>query len=201
MKVELHLHTSLYSGCAMNTPKQMMRRLVETGYGAVYITEHDAVWREGELAALQRKFPEIRIFPGVELSLGSHHLLVLGTNDPDYTRIYDPADVISKARDEGHLTILAHPYRWNGGAEMLWKGPPLPDAIEYRTCNQDAMMGGVALDTAQALNLAVVNAGDTHTLSFINRFYINTDQDIDTADDIRQIVLDGRYKLWPVEEP
>ena len=184
----------------MNTPKQMMRRLVETGYGAVYITEHDAVWSEGALEALQRKFPEIRIFPGVELSLGLHHLLVLGTNDPDYVRLYDPADIITKARDEGHLTILAHPYRWDGGAEMLWKGLPLPDALEYRTCNQDAMMGGVALDTARQLGLHVVNAGDTHALSVINRFYINTGPDIEYADDIRQIVLEGRYKLWPVEE-
>ncbi len=184
----------------MNTPEQMVRRYAETGYSAVYITEHDAVWPDSELWAIQEAFPEIRIFPGVELSLGAHHLLVLGTNDPEYVRITDPADVITRARDEGHLTILAHPYRWNGGAEMLWRNLPLPDAIEYRTCNQDAMMGGVAMDTAGALGLALVNAGDTHALSFINRFYINTAQDIEYADDIRRIILDARYKLWPVEE-
>jgi len=200
MKVELHLHTTRYSDCALNTPEQMMGRLVDTGYGAAYLTEHDAVWGEGELADLRGLFPQLRIFSGVELSLGVHHLLVLGTGDADYTRIGNPADVVLKARDEGHLTILAHPFRWPGGAEMLWDQGPLPDAIEYRTCNQDAMMGGVSLDTARELNLPVVNAGDTHALSVLNRFYINTDRDLDHANDIRQIVLEGRYTLWPIEE-
>ena len=199
MKVELHLHTSLYSACAVNTPERMVRRLIETGYGAVYITEHDAVWRDSELWALQRKFPEIRIFPGVELSLNNQHLLVLGTSDADYVRILDPAEVIAKAQGDGHLTILAHPFRWKGGAEMLWDGV-LPDALEYRTCNQDSLMGGVALDTAEKFRLRVVNAGDVHELSFINRFYINTERDVACAGEIRQIVLDGAYKLWPVED-
>ena len=71
MKVELHLHTSRYSGCATATPAELMRKLIETGYQAVYITEHDAVWREEEIARLQEDFPAIRIFPGVELSLGT----------------------------------------------------------------------------------------------------------------------------------
>ena len=199
MKIELHLHTNLYSGCAANTPEQMVSRLVDTGYGAVYITEHDVVWRDAELRALRRKFPQILIFPGVELSLGNQHLLVLGTKDPEYVRMDDPGDILAKARADGHLTILAHPFRWNGGAEMLWKGHQ-PDALEYRTCNQDALLGAVALDTAHKLGLPVVNSGDVHILSFINRFYIRTERDLEYANDIRQIVLDGAYTLWPVEE-
>jgi len=200
MKVELHLHTSRYSACAIHAPEQMMQRLVDTGYGAVYLTEHDAVWRDSEIEDLRRQFGQLRIFSGVELSLRSHHLLVLGTSDGDYVQMFNAADVILKARDEGHLTILAHPFRWNGGAEMLFDGGPLPDALEYRTCNQDSMMGGVALDTAEQLHLPVVNAGDIHSLAAANRFYINTDRDLEYANDIRQIVLDGRYTLWPIEE-
>ena len=81
MKVELHLHTSRYSGCSTATPAALMRKLVEAGYEAVYITEHDAVWPEREIARLQEDFPAIRIFAGVELSLGTdvmplEHLLV-----------------------------------------------------------------------------------------------------------------------------
>lgn len=198
MKVELHLHTDLYSPCAIHAPDEAMQRLVDTGYGAVYITEHDAVWRDSELWALQRQFPQIRVFPGVELSLGNQHLLVLGTSDQEYVRIVDPAVVLAKARDEGHLTVLAHPFRWRGGAEMLWRGI-LPDAIEYRTCNQESMMGGVAMDIARELGLRVVNSGDVHALNCINRFYIITERDVEYADDIRQIVLDEEYRLWPVE--
>ena len=51
MKVELHLHTSRHSPCARHRPEELLTRLVATGYDAVYLTEHDALWGEGELAA------------------------------------------------------------------------------------------------------------------------------------------------------
>jgi len=45
---------------------------------------HDAVWPGQELAYLQGRFPTIRIFPGIERSIGpvwsGQHLVVLGTN-------------------------------------------------------------------------------------------------------------------------
>lgn len=63
MKVELHLHTNRYSGCSVNSPEQLVERLIRTGYEAVFITEHSAVWGDDELAELQGHFGQIRIFP------------------------------------------------------------------------------------------------------------------------------------------
>jgi len=86
MKVELHLHTSRYSACAINTPEEMMQRLVDTGYEAVYITEHNMVWSDKELDELRAKFPPLKIFPGVELNCGLEgiqHLLVLSATAKD----------------------------------------------------------------------------------------------------------------------
>lgn len=195
MKVELHLHTTRYSACAVNTPQEMMRRLVDAGYEAVYITEHDAFWSDEELAQLRAAVPGLRIFPGVELSLGRHHLLVLGTNDPAYLSLDSEAEAVEKARDERHLTVLAHPFRWEGGAEMLEADEEslLPDAIELRTPNQDAAQAQAAAEAAGRLNLSLVNAGDAHALDFIDRFWIETLRPIELADDIRNIVIDGAY--------
>jgi len=84
MKVELHLHTSRYSGCATATPFELMEALIGYGYDAVFVTEHDTVWPDWELRQLQEEFQDIRILPGVELTLGpdqTQHLLVLGTQD------------------------------------------------------------------------------------------------------------------------
>ncbi len=199
MKVELHLHTSRYSGCAVNTPTEMMQRLIETGYGAVYLTEHDAVWPYDRLADLQATFPEIKTFSGVELSITSHHLLVLGTNDPSYLDMYDEADVLARAADEGHLTILAHPFRWESGAEMLDK-PLLPDAIEFRTPNHDFREAEISAATAEQLGLALVNAGDSHSVQMIDKFWIETASPIEQADDIRRIILSDAYKNCIREE-
>ena len=70
MKVELHLHTSVYSGCSLITPTQALDALVAGRYDAVYFTEHDAVWSDWEIEQVQLGFPQIRILPGLELSIG-----------------------------------------------------------------------------------------------------------------------------------
>jgi len=196
MKVELHCHTSRYSGCATATPAELMERMVQTGYEAVFLTEHDAVWPEWELAQLRDGWPDLRVFGGVELSLPGDpmvHLLVLGTSDPAYLALRaDPAAILDKARAEGHLTVLAHPFRWAGAAEMLEAGL-LPDALEHLTGNHDAHRAGIAKTQAERLGLPIVNAGDTHGLDFLNRFWIETDRPLAKPDDIRAAVLNRAY--------
>ena len=195
MKVELHLHTRRYSSCSTATPFELMEAMVRTGYDAVYLTEHDAVWADWEIRDLQAEFPAIRIFGGVELTLSwdpLQHLLVLGTSDPEYLEMDDAAAVIHKAREEGHLTIAAHPFRWDGAADVLTGASP-PDAIEYNTCNHGAKQALRAHETAQILGLPLVNGGDVHSLAFVNRFWIETGRDIIQGDDIRSIVREGQY--------
>jgi hypothetical protein len=197
MKVELHLHTSRYSACATATPAELMEALIAAGYEAVFITEHDATWSQWELEQLQGEHPNIRIFAGVELSLprGSfQHLLVLGTCDRQYLSwCDDPAALLDKARREGCLTALAHPFRWEESSRMLGQGLR-PDAIELRTCNHDGAAAERAIRTARDVGLKCVNAGDVHGLDVIGCFWIETDRPLKSAQDIRSIVLEGAYR-------
>jgi len=194
MKVELHLHTMRYSGCAVATPAELMAELIRLEYGAVFITEHDAVWDQWELDNLRRDFSGISIFPGMELSIETgEHLLVLGSNDRGYLQLRDGQKIIERARGEGHLTVLAHPYRWDKSAGLL-QGSLLPDAMEFRTNNHDAVGGAKAQAAAERLGMPLVNAGDTHSLSMLNHHWIQTRQSVITGDDIRQIVLKGQYE-------
>ena len=197
MKVELHCHTSRYSACARHEPSELMEHFIRAGYGAVYLTEHDAVWPPEELAQLQRRFPAPRIFPGVELMVDgslTQHIVVLGTSDEEYLKIrHDSAAVLRKARAEGRLTILAHPFRWEGGAGVL-DGPELPDALEYHTGNQDGAAAHRSLLAALRLGLPFLNAGDVHGSDFINRFWIETGPELFRPDDIRSVVLERTYR-------
>ena len=194
MKIELHLHTNRYSQCSVVTPEEVMRRLVEEGYGAVCITEHHAMWSDGELEALRNEFPCLRIFPGVELNTGNGDLLVLGTNDAEYLALREePAKIILKARSQGLVTILAHPFRWEISDNIL-KGPVLPDAIEHRTCNHDAKAAGKAAAAAQRLNLPLVNAGDVHSLEMAGKFWIETDRQNTQRCELREIIVRGEYR-------
>lgn len=175
-----------------------MRELIRTGYRAVFITEHEKVWSKFEIRELQEEFPDILIFPGVELALGhkkAMHMTVLGTTDEEYVHLQtNPAAVLEKASNEGHLTVLAHPYRWEGGDEILRHGLQ-PDAIEYRTCNHDEKMGAKSKVSAEKLGLPLVNAGDVHALTMINKFWIATTKSIQYADEIREVILQGDYRL------
>ncbi|MHC4715936.1 MAG: PHP domain-containing protein [Planctomycetota bacterium] len=196
MKVELHLHTSRYSSCSVATPDELMDRLVALGYEAVYLTEHDALWPADELARLQAEHPRIRIFPGVELTITQdpfQHLLVLGTTDEEYLRMVDPAGVLDRARAAGHLTILAHPFRFNAGAALVAERHLLPDALEYCSCNQPPVLGRYVAELAAAHGLALVNAGDCHALDFLGRYWIETDRELIDPGDIREVVLSGAY--------
>ncbi len=195
MKVELHLHTSRYSACSKATPAELMERMIQAGYEAVFITEHDAVWGSSEIAQLQAGFPDISIFPGIEISIGQQgmqHLLVLGTTDPVYMRLDETKDILEKARAERHLTVLAHPFRWEQGAAMLADGLR-PDAMEHLTNNHTPGMAKISIAAAERLDMPLVNSGDVHGLDFLNRFWIETDQPIIKASDIRPAVLNRAY--------
>jgi len=196
MKIELHLHTNRYSACAVHSPREMTRALIEAAYEAVFITEHDAVWTDMELDELQSEFHEIKIFPGVEISIGpnfAQHLLVLGTNDRTYLRLPHAEDIVRRARGEGHLTILAHPFRWEGGAELL-NGEALPDAMEAHTNNHSPECAARALAESANLDMAAVNTGDTHSREKVNRFWIETARPLKKPDDIRKIILANAYE-------
>lgn len=174
-----------------------MSRLIEAGYQAVYIAEHNAIWGADELADLQADFPQIRIFPAVELSdpSMSQHLLALGATDPAYLHLAGAGlweNVLDLARRQGCLTVLAHPYRFSGGHMMLDKGL-LPDAIEHLTGNHDEQMAALTRELADEHGLAMVNAGDLHSVKMADRFWIETDRDVPAACDIRPIVLEPAY--------
>jgi predicted metal-dependent phosphoesterase TrpH len=201
MKIQLHLHTSLYSSCAKAAPERLMEKLIETGFDAVFITEHNAVWRDWEVERLQERYPDIKIYPGVEITVGQQsfqHLLVLGTVDPAFLKMRGEAEILDEARARGHLTVLAHPFRWPDGHDMIDRGN-YPDAIEYRTCNHGPEEGQQSLDLAQRLDLPVVNSGDVHSLEMINSFWIETEWEIFSPDDIREIIQEGAYRNCMLE--
>lgn len=201
MKIQLHLHTSVYSACAKATPDRLMKKLIETGFDAVFITEHNAVWREWEIERLQQRYPDIKIYPGVEITVGQEsfqHLLVLGTVDPAFLEMSDEQEILEEARARGHLTILAHPFRWPDGHDMLDRGN-YPDAIEYRTSNHGTEEGLQTLQAAERFNLPVVNAGDVHDLDMVDSFWIEAEWEIFSPDDIREIILEGAYTNFMLE--
>lgn len=200
MKIELHCHTTRYSGCAVASPEELLTEASRLGYEALFFTEHDAVWPERKLRAMRKRFQGIRIFGGVEVTLiTGEHLLVLGTSDAEFTRLGNrPGDLLSKARRAGCLTVLAHPFRWQGAHDLLLNGRR-PDAMEYLSCNHQGTAAADSLALAGELSLPVVNAGDVHDLDMLGQCWIRSDRPIETNGDIREVVVNGAYRLMTAE--
>ncbi|MCK5113986.1 MAG: PHP domain-containing protein [Phycisphaerae bacterium] len=199
MKVELHCHTSRFSLCAVNTPDEMLARLVEEKYDAVFLTEHDALWSPQDIAFMQKRHPKIKIFPGLELTHhhdegeGISHILILGTTDASFLFITDPEAIIAHAKKSDCLTIVAHPYRWTGADEFL-KSSTLPDAMEGLTPNHSPRNAVLAHQAGKQLSLPIVNTSDAHAAKFIGRYWIETNIDFETPQQLREIIVAREYK-------
>jgi predicted metal-dependent phosphoesterase TrpH len=176
----------------------MMEAYVAAGYDAVYITEHDMVWPDAELNELRAAWPQLRIFPGVERTLwgsGSEmqHVVILGANDPTYLKIAGDRELIDRARRDGRLAVLAHPFRWRGAAAMFAAGVT-PDALEARSCNSDAEQGARAEQTAGRMGIPTVHAADAHSTAMVGHFWIETAEPLNEPNDIRRIVLARAFR-------
>ena len=196
MKVALHVHTSKYSGCAIADPYRMVEEYANCGFGALFLTEHDIIWPAGELAELQESFPDITIYPGLEMTFYQSdsliHLLVLGVSDPDYLYIATPGALLQRASDDGLLTVLAHPYRYEGSDEILHRGI-YPDALEYRSNTHLGSQTDKARESASRYSIRLVNGDDAHRCEDVGHFWIETDKPFQSPHELRSVVLEGAY--------
>lgn len=196
MKIALHVHTNRYSICSKARPEDMLEEYVDCGFDVVFLTEHDAIWSPKELSVVRHRYPSIQIFPGVELTLfqpqSLAHLLILGATNDDFLYMASPDQIVDAAKEEGLLSVYAHPYRYTDSDEMLRRGI-YPDAIELRsnTHKEDHSKGSITFAEEHAIKL--VNSDDAHRIEDVGNFWIETDRPMTSPQELRSIILAGDY--------
>jgi hypothetical protein len=146
MRIDLHVHTSRYSACGKSSPEEMVSRAAELGLDAIVITEHHRFWPAEELADLQARYPQVRLFTGIEVSsAGGSDLLIYGPTGPDiFYRDMPPREVIRQARAMDAVVVLAHPFRY---------APEIPDFLD-----EDWNVDGIEIMSIHMLGDAHVKA-------------------------------------------
>ena len=192
MKVEIHCHTDRLSSDSAIAPRELVSMAEASGYDAVFITEHDRVWPEDSLKALQELTTKVKLFSGIEISLGDGvDVLVLGAQDPIYETLKTPDALLGQATADGLPTVIAHPYRW------MDELPPycvLADAVESRTCNHcDEAWIEAAEKYAIEHKQSAVYSSDAHGVNYMNKFWMETVESFETPQDFRRILLSGRF--------
>lgn len=192
MRVELHAHTNAHSACSPVPPGHLAAVARAMGYDALFLTEHHRVWPERELARLQESVEDLTLLPGIEITVEQGvDILVLGAQDPVYESLKTPGEVFGQACHDGLPTVIAHPYRW---ADALPDFCKLADAIEVRSCHHFRAEQTQAAETYAAENhQAPVYAGDVHGLNYLNRFFIETHKELDSAQELRRLLLTKQY--------
>ncbi len=117
MLIDLHTHTSRYSACSVLAPDDLCRLSAERGLDAIVITEHFALWGTQERNVLQRKFPQLRIFRGVEISVREGYDVICITAEEklevmSMLSVLEVRELLGPALEKSFL-FVAHPFRFN----------------------------------------------------------------------------------------
>lgn len=194
MLIDMHLHTSEYSNCASSPVKDQIKEAIEHGLNAVFITDHMKLFPEEKLVKLRKKFPEIKIFQGIEVTVqgkGWEDFLVLGIHDPyiegdkwSYSELYKYV-----RKNKGYL-IHAHPYRFS---DRIWCNTldyP-PDAVEVMSSNLTQSDYNKRVEYARYINALTVINSDSHTVRNTGKYYTELNCWCETEEEIIKALREG----------
>ncbi len=117
MLIDLHTHTSRYSACSVLQPDDLCQLSIERGLDAIVLTEHFVLWSPQERDALQKKYPQLRIFRGVEISVREGYDVICITAEEDLDvvsmlSVLEVRELLGPALEESFL-FVAHPFRFS----------------------------------------------------------------------------------------
>lgn len=197
LRIDLHVHTRLYSPCSQIDPEQLIRQAVRAGLDGLVITEHHHQWMEVELAALKNRAgePHFLLLAGFEYSSGEGDILIYGLT-PEQAKSFvpgrPPAETIEKAKALGGVCIGAHPTRIGMGFDENILSLPL-DALEVRSVNLKEHEQRLAAQLAADLNLRPIAASDAHQLQQVGAYCTEFDVPIQSMQDLRQALRNGTF--------
>ncbi|SEA75303.1 PHP domain-containing protein [Desulfuromusa kysingii] len=171
--IDLHVHTRRYSPCAETLdPEKLSLAAREAGLHGVVLTEHDAMWSEDEVLALEdRSRQRIKIYRGVEVSSIDGHFVVIGLRDMHGIQVGIPATELHMITKAASATmILAHPHR-GGIITQHFGWTDQVDAIEIASTVTIGEYEADARNLASRADLPMVAGSDAHCLAMLGRAY------------------------------
>jgi len=198
MRIDLHVHTNRYSACGKSSPDEMVSRAAELGLDAIVLTEHHHFWPADELADLQARHPEVRLFTSVEVSAaGGNDLLIYGPTGPDvFYRDMPPCDVIRQAREMGATVVLAHPFRYAAGVSEFFEDDCRVDGVEIMSIHVLSHAHIQARALAQQLGVAEFAASNGHHVDTIGLYAVELERPARDEADLADLLRARRFKHY-----
>lgn len=161
MKIDIHIHTTVGSGCSRILPDDIPTYLLRKKLDGVCITEHGNLEGFNVAEYLCKKY-KILAFAGVEVRCKEGDVLVFGVQKCWWEGV-SVEEVIEDAHKENGFVIACHPFRSSAPSlhERIFGIKGL-DAIEVANGNCTASENKKAEEACKKMRLFPIAGSDAH---------------------------------------
>ena len=174
----------------------MVGAAIASGLDAIVLAEHDYMWDEAELADLQGRFPGIKIFAGIEVSIdAAEHIVVIGVPDRQlFAPFMAPADVIAAVRHHpGELFLPTLPLETEVRRDIL---EVRLDAVELYSNSIRNYMQQPIRSLLQKLQLPHVASSDGHHTRQLGLYAIDLPRPAQDDKELARMIRRGCFNIW-----
>lgn len=194
MKIDLHVHCSDRSECAVVTEQGQIQAAIASGLDAIVFCDHARLVDREHLEELNHQYAPFRIFGGIEITVGCEDLLVIGV----YDRVLEQKDwtypeLHCLVRKHDGFIALAHPFRYHKFIELDLVHYP-PDAIELHSPNTSTRFEKEILHAATQVEAGLLSNSDAHSILPLGRFYNLLIRDPSSESDLVRMLKAGEYE-------
>ena len=221
---ETHMHTSPVSACARASVRESLEYYKSEGYAGVFMTDHfidanfDKAAREWSYEdRIKHYFSAYRegreigeeiglsVFPGIEMAQGWAHILVYGIGEdwclahPDMDKM-KKTELLTMLKEDGALLIQAHPFRKVKNEILLY--PNHVHGVEIYNGSRGEFENRLAAEYAKNYGLLPFAGSDNHDAGAHPKSFggIATEEPIRDGAHLRELVLEGKYKVFVRDE-
>ncbi len=195
MKLDLHVHSSEYSACAVASAETQIRAAVSAGLDGLVFTNHHVFVPEASLDSWNAAYAPFRVYGGIEITVKEgEDLLVLGMRDPRLeSKDWEYAELHGLVRSGGGYLVLAHPFRYRNYVGLPAEELP-PDAIEAASLNTPRAAHFKIGRLAKRLGAKPVCNSDAHSPDRIGAYYNLAKRELPAAEDLAAFLHAGEFK-------
>lgn len=171
IKIDLHVHSSERSNCAVATAEEQVRAAVAAGLDAIVFTDHHRLVDANQLNDLNARYAPFRIFGGIEITAQGEDFILCGLNDAALeNRAWDYADLWQFVQQKNGFLALAHPFRYHQQiAADIARFPP--HAIEICSTNTPPRAAPEIQEIAASLKISLLCNSDAHAPERLGSYY------------------------------
>jgi len=196
MKIDLHTHSIIGSGCSRQTIEQIVADAKANGMDAVCLTDHNNMRGAEEAARVsaEARFP---VFVGIEVTCREGDILIFGCGRSEGFPLMAYEELREMIDLDGCALIPAHAYRGGGPhgrmPEIIRAYTSDFAALEVYSCNVGDDDTEQLINLAREVGLPPVGCGDSHVAGTAGLNYTDFEEQITSLEELITALKGGRF--------